>query len=91
MRERERILELADEAADATTDDARARARERLAARLNTVIQRSVEMYGMITLRTDGNRVLLAQRLERARGTTRWDSYPLERAADGTLAYAGRD
>ena len=45
-------------------------------------------MYGLITVRTDGRSVLIAQRLERARrATSKWDIYRLERQDDGTLAY----
>lgn len=58
----------------------RVRARERLKRELTKTIRRSVEVYGLITLRTDGDRVLMAQRLERSSSATRkWDMYPLVR------------
>lgn len=41
------------------------KAQDRLQKTLDKKIQRSVEQYGMITLRTDGEKVLLAQRLEK--------------------------
>jgi beta-lactamase superfamily II metal-dependent hydrolase len=81
------LLKLADAVAKADTDDGRASARARLTAGLETAIQRTVSMYGHITVRTDGNSVIIAQRLERARGTTKWDIYRLERQTNGTLAY----
>jgi hypothetical protein len=81
------LLKLADAVAKADTDDGRASARARLTAGLETAIQRTVSMYGHITVRTDGNSVIIAQRLERARGTTKWDIYRLERQTNGALAY----
>jgi beta-lactamase superfamily II metal-dependent hydrolase len=81
------LLKLVDAIVAAGSDGERETARSRLSAKLQTSIQRSVSMYGLITLRTNGRSVLLAQRLERARGTTKWDIYRLERQPDGTLAY----
>ena len=41
-------------------------------------LDRSVAVYGMITLRTDGNRILMAQKLEQARGAgDKWDLHLL--------------
>jgi beta-lactamase superfamily II metal-dependent hydrolase len=49
---------------------------------------RSISVYGMITLRTDGKRVLIAQKLERQRSPgQRWDQYLLEPGQDGKLTY----
>lgn len=81
------LLRLADAVAKARTADGRETARDRLAMRLETAIQRTVSMYGLITVRTDGDSVIVAQRLERARGTTKWDIYRLQRQDDGKLAY----
>lgn len=54
-------------------------------------LERSVAVYGMINLRTDGHRVLLAQKLERPRGTgAEWDFHCLERGDDGTLRYVSK-
>ena len=54
-------------------------------------IERSVAVYGMINLRTDGRSVLLAQKLESPRpGGEEWDVHRLEAGADGTLAYVAR-
>jgi beta-lactamase superfamily II metal-dependent hydrolase len=41
-------------------------------------LERSVAVYGTIQLRSDGHRVVLAQKLERPRGSTKWDLYRLE-------------
>ena len=53
--------------------------------------KRNVTVYGAINLRSDGNKVVLAYRLERRRhgftGVTEWDIYKLEPGADGQLAY----
>jgi beta-lactamase superfamily II metal-dependent hydrolase len=52
-------------------------------------LERSVAVYGMINLRTDGHKVLLAQKLERPRPTTReeWDVHLLEKNAGGELVF----
>lgn len=81
------LLKLADAVVKADTEESRALARSRLAASLETVIQRTVSMYGHITVRTDGESVIIAQRLERARGTTKWDIYRLQRQDDDSLAF----
>ena len=54
-----------------------------------SVIQRSVANYGMINLRTDGERVIIAQRLERERSKShRWDIYLFESDERNRLRYA---
>ena len=53
-----------------------------------TVIERSVANYGMINVRTDGNRLIVAQRLERQRSKSkRWDIYLFESDDRGRLHY----
>lgn len=71
----------------AATDAERKKAEERLEKHLN-VIQRSVANYGMINVRTDGNRLIVAQRLERQRSKSkRWDIYSFESDERGRLHY----
>jgi len=53
-------------------------------------IDRSVAVYGAIQLRTDGHRVVMAQKLERPRGSEKWDVYRLEPAGDGPLRYVSK-
>jgi hypothetical protein len=54
--------------------------------------ERVVTVYGMINLRTDGERLVVAQKLEKAGpGGTEWDIHPLEPDADGHLQYAPED
>jgi hypothetical protein len=49
---------------------------------------RTVAVYGMITLRTDGNRVMLAQKLEQPRSKSqKWDMHYLSRDSQGKLIY----
>lgn len=53
-----------------------------------SAIQRSVASYGMINVRTDGTRLVVAQRLERQRSKSkRWDIYRFEQDERGRLAY----
>lgn len=40
--------------------------------------ERIVTVYGMINLRTDGDKVIIAQKLERARGKQTWDIHQFE-------------
>lgn len=55
------------------------------------IVDRSVAVYGMIALRTDGRRVLIAQKLEKPRPQTReeFDVHLLEPDASGELVYRG--
>lgn len=45
--------------------------------------QRAVSVFGLISLRTDGERVVLAQKRERRRGATSFDHYCLEPTPEG--------
>jgi beta-lactamase superfamily II metal-dependent hydrolase len=85
------VMKLADAVVRARTDETRKKARDKLSAKLDDVIQRTVQVYGLITLRTDGNAAIVAQRLEQERSaTSKWDIYPMERQADGSLAFAAK-
>ena len=55
------------------------------------LVERSVAVYGMINLRTDGRRVVLAQKLERPRGNgSAWDFHCLEPDNSGQLHYKSK-
>lgn len=72
------------------TADAKKDASDRLDEHLN-VIQRSVANYGMINVRTDGEHVIMAQRLERKRSKAkRWDIHCFE-LRGGRLHYDSDD
>lgn len=82
-----RIDELlqAAKAARSEADEAMLRTK---AAALRGELDRSVAVYGAINVRTDGERVVIAQKLESTRTKSReWDLYRLERDASGELAY----
>ncbi len=54
-------------------------------------IERSITVYGMINLRSDGHRVIIAQKLEKKRTNgQRWDIHRLEPGADGRLRYVSK-
>jgi hypothetical protein len=54
-------------------------------------LDRSVAVYGAINLRTDGNRMVFAQRLERASSKAKkWDVYLLEEDKDGVLRFKSK-
>lgn len=59
---------------------------EETPGRLVAQYQRALAVYGLITLRTDGKSVLVAQKLEKASGAREFDYHCIERA-DGELAY----
>jgi len=53
-------------------------------------LERSIAVYGMINVRTDGEKAIVAQKLERPRSKAeKWDIYELEPGPDGRLAYTG--
>lgn len=59
--------------------------------KLLATIERSVAVYGMINLRTDGKSVLLAQKLEVKRGTgEEWDVHRLEQDGEGEFVYVAK-
>ena len=49
--------------------------------------QRAIAVYGLINVRTDGHRVVIAQKLERSSAGKEWDYHCLEPGAGGDLAY----
>jgi beta-lactamase superfamily II metal-dependent hydrolase len=54
-------------------------------------VDRSVAVYGAVNLRTDGDRVIMAQKLERKDGRgNKWDVYPLVRDSNGALVYRSK-
>lgn len=54
-------------------------------------LERSIAVYGMINLRTDGEKAVVAQKLERPRSRAeKWDIYKLEPGPDGRLTYTVR-
>lgn len=82
------LLELRDQATDAATRKA---IREKIQAAISRV-ERSVAVYGAINLRTDGEKVLMAQKLERPRPNgEKWDAHRLEPGEDGELHYVGEE
>jgi hypothetical protein len=72
----------------------KARQQERVAEYTEDLIVRlgrSISVYGMITVRSDGKRVLIAQKLEKARSPgQKWDQYVLEPDHNGVLTYASK-
>lgn len=58
---------------------------------LDSVLDRSVAVFGAITVVTDGSKVIVTQKLERARSKREmWDIYRLERQGNGPLRYQSR-
>lgn len=83
------LKRLAAAIAEAATPEERDRAQARFEAAVAR-LDRSVAVYGAINLRTDGEKVVLAYKLERSTPAKGWDIYKLEPDADGRLAYASR-
>jgi len=67
-----------------------ARAQKQLDKLLSTVLNRSIAVFGAINLRTNGKDVVMAQMLERSRGSKKWDLYVLERVGNGALRYKSK-
>lgn len=49
--------------------------------------KRNVTVYGAINVRTDGERCIIAQKLEKGKGGKRWDIYKLTKGANGKFKY----
>ncbi|HEX4955450.1 MAG TPA: hypothetical protein VF017_18825 [Thermoanaerobaculia bacterium] len=88
---RRKLRDLTDKLAEASTEEERATLKEKINALVAT-LERSVAVYGMITLRTDGTKVLLAQKLEEPRALTKeeFDVHLLEPGPDGVLRYQSK-
>lgn len=88
---RKQIAELRKEIDATTNAEAKQKAQAKLDKLLTGVLDRSVAVYGAINLRTDGDRVVIAQKIERAGGLDKkWDIYPLERDGNGELHYVSK-
>lgn len=84
------IDDLVKESRKATTKAEEERLRKR-ADKLKKQLDRSVAVYGAINVRTDGDRVVIAQKLEATRGKNKeWDIYQLERDESGQLVYVSK-
>jgi beta-lactamase superfamily II metal-dependent hydrolase len=58
---------------------------------ITSKLDRSIAVYGAINLRTDGDKVVLAQRLERASSKRKkWDIYLLEEDKNGVLRFISK-
>ena len=90
LRAREAELRRQFETVPEGTPEGRA-IRERIVREFRDVVaalDRSVAVYGAINVRTDGQRIVVAQKLERPRSKrAKWDVYRIEPDATGQLAY----
>ncbi len=58
---------------------------------MERLLDRSVAVFGAISLVTDGHKVVIAQKLERPRGNDKkWDIYRLESEGNGPLRYRSK-
>ncbi len=86
---RGQLRQLAQEIADTPTDTAKNQ-KKRASLQLLLSIERSVAVFGAINVRTDGEKVVLAQKIERPRGKDKkWDIYRLE-PQGGVLQYVSK-
>lgn len=87
---RKRIKELAKALDRAETEEKKNAIRKQLDKEL-TRLERGIAVYGMINVRTDGEKVILAQKLERVRSKAhKWDIHQLEPGPDGRLRYVAK-
>jgi hypothetical protein len=86
---RQDIRDLAKQLDLAETESDKEAIRKKLEKKM-AQLERSIAVYGMINVRTDGEKAIVAQKLERPRSNAeKWDIYELEPGADGRLAYTG--
>ena len=91
----EKLINLAgeiDEAPDKTAKDRKRKASlQNRFDKLVKSIERSVAVFGAINIRTDGHKVVIAQKLERPRSKAKkWDIYCLEPRGKGPLRYISK-
>ena len=86
---RQEIRDLAKQLDLAETESDKEAIRKKLEKKM-AQLERSIAVYGMINVRTDGEKAIVAQKLERPRSNAeKWDIYELEPGSDGRLAYTG--
>jgi len=86
LREKAKELEKAVE--EAKDEDAKKKAKAKYDEFVEKQFQRSIAVYGAINLRTDGNDVVIAQKIESPRSKDKkWDIYALKRDPSGVLRY----
>jgi hypothetical protein len=87
---RKEIRELAKQLDQAETEKEKEAIQKKMDQKM-LQLERSIAVYGMINVRTDGGKAIVAQKLERPRSKAeKWDIYELEPGPDGRLAYTGR-
>jgi hypothetical protein len=58
---------------------------------MDRIIDRSVAVFGAISVVTDGHKVIIAQKIEQSRGNDdKWDIYRLEAEGNGPLRYQSK-
>lgn len=86
---REQLRTAFEAQADAAPGEARTKATAKVEALLAS-IERSVAVYGAINLRSDGTRIVMAQKVEAPRKVTaEWDVYRIEQQ-DGVFRYVSK-
>ena len=84
---KEKAKRLAKDITEAKTEKAKQKAQKAL-DNLIGKIERSIAVYGAINLRTDGNDIIIAQKIESPRRKDKkWDIYVLKRRQNGRLQY----
>jgi beta-lactamase superfamily II metal-dependent hydrolase len=89
----ERIDELVDKRRELKAMAANDPGRADLAKKIETLerlLGRAVATYGAIQLRTDGERVVLAYKVEQSSAAKGWDIYKLEPSPSGELTYVSQ-
>lgn len=87
---RQEIRDLAKQLDMAETEPDKEAIRKKLEKKM-AQLERSIAVYGMINVRTDGEKAIVAQKLERPRSKAeKWDIYELVPGPDGRLTYSGR-
>lgn len=91
-REIEQLSKQIDDAPTGTKSEIRKK--ERLHKKLTTLLEkklnRSIAVFGAINVRTDGHKVVLAQKLEQSSKSRKWDIYRLEPQGNGPLQYVSK-
>ncbi len=91
-RIQEQITDLVMQISDDSISDSETKVLQKSIEELIARRERAVAVYGMITVRTDGRRMIITQKLEKKRDSTgeRWDIHCFETLEDGQLHYQAK-
>ncbi len=84
---RDAIVEERIKLVKARTEKRKKEIQEKIDDLYESLLRRNVTVYGAINVRTDGEKCIIAQKLEKGSGGKRWDIYKIEKGRNGKFKY----